>query len=356
MGILTLTLAGGLTAAAPAATAPAWLIVADVRGSYTIPYIQSDRELRVRLAFADSAATAATAVLRGPGGARVGRPVRVTPAMPVAVFRDLATGEYTLSVETLDLAGKVVQRQAFTQIGVGAVLAAIGDSLTEGYHGQGFTQENLDLKAADFPADTVSKDGRNFPQFAPTAFKHKPSVNCFQSWMTPLNDALTVAWKQPVFIANEGFGGYTAADTLAMMRENRNGWRTRMQQVRPNVWLIHLGVNDERAKAPAAEFAQNLRGIVDLLIADGAARPETLYIARPSYDYAEGAAAILKSYIVEIDRLVQERQLRHGPDFFAAFARDQEKWYGADPVHPGPEGMELMAALWAKTLAAHPPR
>jgi len=29
-------------------------------------------------------------------------------------------------------------------------------------------RECLALKAADFPADAVSKDGRNFPQFAPT--------------------------------------------------------------------------------------------------------------------------------------------------------------------------------------------
>jgi lysophospholipase L1-like esterase len=358
MGLLTLTLAGSLAATAPNAPAPAspaWLTVADAQGSYTLPYIQSDRELQVQLVFADAAPNVANLVLRGPTGKPVGRPVKVTDAMPTAVFPKLAAGEYTLNIEMLDAAGKVVSRQAFSRIGVGTVVAAVGDSLTEGYLGHGFKRDSLDLKAADFPPDAVSKDGRNFPQFAPTTAVHQPAVNCFQSWMSPLNDALTAAWRQPVFIANEGFGGYTAARTLAMMRENSNGWQTRMTQLRPSVWLIHLGVNDERGKVPAAEFAENLRAIVDILIADYAARPENIYLARPSYDYAEGAEPILKGYIAEIDRIVKERKLRNGPDFFATFAKDKAKWYGNDPVHPGPEGLELMAELWTKQLKGNAP-
>jgi lysophospholipase L1-like esterase len=344
MGVLTVSCAGGPD------VSTAWLTVADVQGHYTLPYIQSDRTLQVRLAGIGPAAVRGVAILRGPGGREGALPVPFTAERPEAVFRDLAPGEYTLAVELQDPAGRLVRRQAFNRIGVGAVLAAVGDSLTEGYLGLGFKQESLELKASDFPASAVSRDGRNFPQFAPTSHRYNPSINCYQSWLPALNDALAAAWKQPVFIANEGWGGYTAADTLAMMRENRDGWRTRMEQLRPATWLIHLGVNDERAKVPAGAFAKSMGAIVEILVAEFGARPERIYLARPSYDYADGAEAILKGNIAEIDRLVRERNLRAGPDFFAAFSTDKATWYGADPVHPGPAGMERMAQLWAETL------
>ncbi len=346
MGLLTLSVTGS------PAVSIAWMTVPDAQGSYTVPYIQSDRELRVRLTGVESEAMSGVTILRDSAGVTVGSPVRVTEASPEAVFSDLAPGEYALSVEMMDSAGKLVRHQTFNRIGVGTVLAAVGDSLTEGYLGTAFKRESLELKASDFPAAAVSRDGRNFPQFAPTSFKHYPTINCFQSWMTTLNDALSSAWKRPVFIANEGWGGYSAADTLAMIRENRDGWRTRMRQLRPTSWLIHLGVNDERALVPAATFAQNMSDLMTALIAEFGATPETIYIARPSYDYFGGAEAILKSYIAEIDHLVRERHLRAGPDFFAAFSRDKAKWYGEDPVHPGPEGMELIAHLWAEKLIA----
>jgi lysophospholipase L1-like esterase len=346
MGLLTLSLAGG------PAESIAWLTVPDVQGSYTFPYIQSDRDLRVLLTGSELANFRVVASLRDPTSSVSGHPVIVTAEQPEAVFHDLAPGEYALAVELLDPAGRLVRRLVYTRIGVGAVLAAVGDSLTEGYLGRAFQRESLNLKASDFPASAVSRDGRNFPQFGPTTHQYYPAISCFQSWMTTLNDTLSAAWKQPVFIANEGNGGYTAADTLAMIRENRGGWRTRMEQLRPTTWLIHLGVNDERAKVPAAVFAHNMGDLVDMLVLEFHACPENIYLARPSYDYADGAEAILKSYITEINRLVVERKLRAGPDLFAAFSTDQAKWYGEDPVHPGAEGMEWMAQLWADKLSA----
>ena len=35
------------------------------------------------------------------------------------------------------------------------------------------------------------------------------------------------------------------------------------RELRPRVWLIHLGVNDERGKVPALQFARNMEAIVD---------------------------------------------------------------------------------------------
>lgn len=325
------------------------LRVPDVQGSYTIPHIQTAPEIVFTVPFEDSAYRRARAVLTARGSDVIATCL-VTRDQSEARFAELAAGTYAIRIDYLDDIGNSVTSAMWHGIGVGTILAALGNSLTEGYHGHGFRRENLDLSAADFPADAVSLDGRNFPQFAPTTAVHKPEVNCFQSWMTRLNDGLTEAWQQPVFIANEGWGGYTSGQYLEMMRGNHGGWRDRMELLRPNVWLIHLGVNDERHQVSPESFAANMEEMIQLLMTNFKATPETIFVARPSYDYAPDAEAILSRYIARIDLLVAELGLQSGPDFFAAFARDKDKWYGADPVHPNPEGMDYMADLWLDAL------
>ena len=339
------------SAEASSADVTALIEVKDIKGSYAIPYIQSDRDLRVTVDFSAPGAVAAELRLEGP---EFHAEKTVGKASPTAVFKRLPAGEFQLAVAWRDGAGDSVAKAVYTRIGVGCVLGALGDSLTEGYHGQGFMRESLDLKASDFPAEAVSKDGRNFPQFAPTTFQHKPSVNCFQSWMSSLNDRLAEAWKMPVFVANEGWGGFTSANYLAAMRGNQGGWQDRMHQLKPSVWLIHLGVNDGRQKVSAEAFSANMREIVGILRTDYQADPSQIYLAYPSYDYTTETEEVLRSYIVEIDRMIAELGVRKGPDYFGAFSTDRVRWYGGDPVHPGVEGVELMAELWAKTLAAPP--
>jgi len=70
----------------------------------------------------------------------------------VVEFTGLPPGEYSLAVTGRDAAGKVVARPAM------------------------------------FPAEAVSGDRRNYPQFAPTAAHHGPDIHCFTSWMPRLND------------------------------------------------------------------------------------------------------------------------------------------------------------------------
>jgi lysophospholipase L1-like esterase len=325
------------------------LTVPDMKGSYTIPYIQSESDLHVRIIFPAFGPTRARLILLR-GDQPIAERER-TAAAPEVTISGLATGEYALRIGGLDASGQVTCSASWNRIAIGTVIGAIGDSITEGYHGHGFWRDDLDLKAAMFPPEAVSKDGRNFPQYSPTTAWHRPDINCFQSWMTSLNDLLAARWRQPVFIANEGYGGITTGAYLNTMRGDK-GWQARMKLLRPQVWLIHLGVNDERAKLPAATVAANLDAIVTILIQDYNAKPEHILIARPCYDYAEGAPEILQSYIAETDALIARRGLRHGPDFFAAYAVDKAKWYGDDPVHPNIEGMERMAQLWSEAIAA----
>jgi lysophospholipase L1-like esterase len=329
------------------------ITVPDIKGSYTFPYLQSERELRVRPVWAEGGPGQARVTLRL-GEREIGRAV-TSAEQPEAAWENLAPGEYTLRLEGLGDQGAVVSSATWERVGVGTVIAAIGDSITEGYHGHGFWQDDLNLRAEKFPPAAVSRDGRNFPQYSPTTWHHKPTVNTFQSWLTSLNDRLAAVWGQPVFIANEGYGGITSGATLRTMQGDK-GWQGRMKLLRPTVWLIHLGVNDERHKVTVEQFAANMEGIVEVLLRDYQAAPERILIARPSYDYAPGMAEVEQQYILKLDELIARRGLRHGPDFFAAYATDRARWYGTDPVHPNLEGIELMAQLWAETLVSALPK
>jgi len=333
-------------AAVPAARHTVWLRVPDVKGSYTIPYIQSSPDLDIRTAFPDPAVVRAEVqLLRGP--VRVAA-VETTPAAPLARFRALPPAEYAIRVLGITAEGTAVVDDCYERIALGTIIAALGDSITEGYHSQGFWRDRLELTPADFPAEVVSRDRRNYPQYTPTTAYHRPEVNCFASWMPRLNDLLAERWQHPVFIANEGWGGFTTGNYLRLMADP--GWQARMRLLRPTVWLIHLGVNDERHQVPAADVAANLAAIVSVLLTDYGADPARICISQPCYDYAPGAAALLTAYGREIDSLVAARGLRPGPDFFTAYSTGRETYYGADPVHPNLAGMKLMAELWAEAL------
>jgi len=281
-------------------------------------------------------------------GREVAAEKELAPGRSHVYFEHIGPGEYALEVWACDGSGREVWRQAYRRIGIGAVGAALGDSITEGYYGRGF-QRPEHLHAGLFPRDAVSADGRNFPQFAPTSAVHLPEVNCFESWMTDLNDLLAGSWRMPVLIANEGWGGSSTAVYLDRMRTDRN-WQERMRLLEPDLWLIHLGVNDERAGVPAAEFAANLEAIVRILLAEHGARARRILVARPCYDYAEGAEERLRAYCAEVDALVERRGLSPGPDLFAGYAQDRERWYGEDPAHPNVEGMAQMARLWHEAI------
>ncbi|MCK5804642.1 MAG: hypothetical protein KAI66_17525, partial [Lentisphaeria bacterium] len=153
---------------------PYWLRLSDIRGSHTIPYIQSGRNLDIQIDFGalPPSATNACVELRCEG--EKPRQRAATRTAPMAPFSELPAGEHSLTVTVKDEAGTQIRVVEYRDIGVGAVVAALGDSLTEGYNGHGFNRSSLDLAADDFPNDAVSADGRNFPQFSPTTAHHRP--------------------------------------------------------------------------------------------------------------------------------------------------------------------------------------
>jgi len=327
--------------------------VEDIQGTYTIPYVQSQRFLEISFRFSDPEAVGARATLRR-GDRIIAESEAKAPDFRVS-FPDLPPAEYTLVSEAMSKSGQFLGHRIYQRIGIGEIIAALGDSITEGYFGRGYRVEDLHLTADLFPAEAVSKDGRNFPQFAPTTQQHLPSVNCFEGFMTALNDRLSASWERPVFIANEGWGGITSGQYLERVRTDAN-WQRRMKALRPNLWLIHLGVNDERAKVSTEQFAANMEALVDCLINDYGVTPSGIFLAKPCYDFFDGASAILDGYNRQIERLVNEKRLSAGPDFYAAYAQDKPRWYGDDPVHPNVAGMQRMAELWGDALVKRFPK
>jgi lysophospholipase L1-like esterase len=128
------------------------------------------------------------------------------------------------------------------------------------------------------------------------------------------------------------------------------GWQDRAELLAPQLWLVHLGVNDERAHVSPDQMITNLERLANLLIEKYSTQPRHIILAKPSYDYWPQAPDYLKAYCYQIDKLIKKLNISPGPDFFAAFATDREKWYGRDPVHPGPEGMRYMARLWHESI------
>jgi lysophospholipase L1-like esterase len=326
--------------------------VHDAEGTYTIPFIQSGQQLDVRLHVRDPYATRTSVSIKS------GETLLTREAFYPGFTTDFAAvpaGEYEIEVTGHGNAGQQLFINTFCRVGIGAIIAAVGDSITEGYFGRGYFVENIDITAKLFPGEAVSTDGRNFPQYAPTAALNLPSVNTFESWMTALNDLLSADWRVPVFIANEGWGGITSGEYLEWAKNDAN-WQDRMKDLRPNAWLIHLGVNDERAFVSPSQFAANMDLLVELLIHQFGAAPERIWVAKPCFDYFPGAKTILEAYNEEIERLVMSQGLNLGPDFFAAYQKDKERWYGEDDVHPNEEGMKLMSGLWHAAITKNFPQ
>lgn len=150
-----------------------FLTVPDIRGTYTLPYIQSGPDLEVEAQMHDVRVAEVRLSLCRPG-----LEVRCESASverPRLRFAGLPSGDYVLDAVAFDGSGREVSRARLRNIGVGTVIAALGDSITEGYRGVGF-HRGEHLAPMLFPAEAVSRDRRNFPQFSPTTH-HQPGGN-----------------------------------------------------------------------------------------------------------------------------------------------------------------------------------
>ena len=309
-----------------------------------MPYIQTGSSLGV-------AASVVGSALPGGGGVEfvldLGRPSERTAFSFQAPFRatfsGLGKGVHTLDASIVDSDRHVQDRPGdhdrAIQIGVGDIIVAIGDSVTEGYDG---TAYDAPPYRSWLGVPVSSPDGRNYPQ---CGIGTGGSRDHWQeaSHLVALGSELERFAGYPVFILNEGVAGFTSGGYLARLSDP--AWVARIQALHPNRWMIDLGINDDQQGVSRTSFQANMQSIVDTLRTTYAADPAQITLAVPSRG---------SNWQPYIDNLVTPNGLSRGPDlatFYADHASDRPPLTAG--VHPTVAGHVQMARLWGLSLI-HP--
>jgi len=319
-------------------------------GIYLVPYIQSQPDLHFRLRVQDLPTESVVAVTLDPSGEA--RTMEVTGPTFEGTFDGVSKGDHTLSAvvyrqpQLIHMRGAVgvgdrVASARLTHVARGDIVAAIGDSTTEGNGGAVFGFIPNWVSALANAADWTSPDGRNFPQAGAVAHPAAPA-----SFTSTLGTMLEQARGYPVLVLNDGWSGATAEayshiTSSTTLADEYNA-------VRPNAWVINLGVNDPLTHQSPDQFDVSLHVIVEDLVQRYGAHNADIHVACPTYSRDarhDGEAG----YLPVIDRFRSTASLGAAPNFFAYY-RDVPGVL-ADEVHPNSAGYRDMAVQWAQALA-----
>jgi lysophospholipase L1-like esterase len=233
---------------------------------------------------------------------------------------------FVIDSEGTPVTGIATHDQAI-QVGIGDYYVAMGDSITRGF-------------GDSVSSDDVSQDGRN------TGGGYTPI----------LDDLLTGAKGYPQTVMNEGIGGTTSADGVALIPQ--------LLQKHPNAqrFLIMYGTNDSAIPIPSGlglqpddplypgTFKDNMQRIIDAInIAGKVAILAKAPVVLPVNDVRD---TMIQDYNLVIDELVANpaNQIPVAPpDFHAYFATQYTTEY-SDALHPNGFGYQSMANLWWQVL------
>jgi lysophospholipase L1-like esterase len=329
-------------------------------GNFRVPYIQTGPELNYALE------------LNGPPGRTIvdivldaGKPTQQVHRLHSppwsGTFRELGYGEHTLDArlyapeegapETLALVQPPVVAAHLDHVARGDIVAALGDSVTEGLGGNPYAPGEIDrlhyfpdwvaARQALAPVNpgAVSADGRNFPQAGGNL---KPASR--QGYLVSLAQSLGNAHGRPVLVINEGWSGITA-DGFLHVSESEH-FQHLVATTRPNIWLIDLGANDVLVKRPGNEYEQLMRGVVASLELKGAISAD-IHIACPSFR-AGATEPLQQTYLPAVNNMRSSLSLGPAPDFFGAY-RDHPE-LRQDWVHPSAAGYAAMARMWTDAI------
>lgn len=323
----------------------ATLSIIDENGvTFQIPHIQTSSTLTVSATLSSS--DGGVQFVLNPGMAT--EQIQIDMNAPFAVsFFELSKGTYTLEANIVDASHSVQAGSGasdrITQIAIGDIITAIGDSITEGWNGTNYGTTPI-TNWLEAPAESLSQDLRNYPQ-------HGPEGNTYRiSFLTELNDLLSVQLGYPVFIINEGRYGYTSGQYIDYMATEQ--WRNRQLALKPNRWLIHLGANDAWADEDAATYRTNLQTLITELQTSHSAPSSAIWLAKPSYYI--GYEVLESTYLPEIDMLINANGLQAGPDFYTHYQQNAQTQYD-DDIHPNLAGFTAMAELWATSISGVEP-
>lgn len=343
-----------------AAPVTATLDIPGPSGSFAVPYLQASPDLEFTVEHNGTADRSVVDVILDQGTPSE-RAVRLSAAPWQGVFHNLAYGEHTLdarlfvpeegTLPAITLAQPPVAVSHLEHVGRGDVVAALGDSISEGR-----TSAPLPAGAADrlgyFPdwvaardalapvsPDWVSADGRNYPQVS----QNNPGVSR-PGFEVDLGRRLADERGHPVVVLNLGWSGITA-DGFAHVVDS-DYLRSIVAITRPNSWLVDLGANDVLVHRAADEYGARLRAVMDGLGRLGATG-DHVHLACPSY--RSGATEEIETtYLPVVNDLRASMHLAAGPDFFSTY-RDHTE-LRSDWVHPSPAGYAVMADQWQAAL------
>jgi lysophospholipase L1-like esterase len=329
-------------------------------GHFLVPYIQTGPDLTVTLQ-TDRPDSAIQIVLdEGTAGARE---VWVDGSSPTTVFQGIGYGEHSLMArlffpvegtpEQVARGWVPAATAALLQVARGSIVAALGDSTTEGLGDGPFdspqrgalvaTGDWLQAGAVNANAGTnwVTADGRNYPQ-PDTVFRGRANP----SFAIDLARTLESELGHPVLVLNEGWSGITAEGYTHVVTSNE--LTTLFAATHPDIWLINLGVNDALVGRPGGELGGMLTSVVWSLETRYGAPASAIHLACPSWAKQVRRHNLEASYLPIINQLRAAAGLGAGPNFFAYY-RDHPDSI-EDQVHPNGVGYNAMATMWAQAV------
>ncbi|MDX6641496.1 MAG: hypothetical protein QOF12_2507, partial [Solirubrobacteraceae bacterium] len=229
-------------------------------------------------------------------------------------------------------------------VGLGDVVLAIGDSITEGYFGSG--SADLYTDPTTVPAGQASSDNRNFPQATYYAIGDSNSLAGFD---VDLSSLLTTDVGRPVFVLNWAVAGIRS-DTYAPIMDSAD-FQAAMAALDPDRAVMMFGTNDAGANRSPQDVVSSEQLIVDRLGTLGLA-PAQIWLSPPPYLTLASYQADVTAYQQPIRDLASTDGLHAGPDFYALFSGQPERLY--DGVHPDAQGFSQMARMWSDALAGLP--
>jgi lysophospholipase L1-like esterase len=315
----------------------------DKRGEIvTIPYISTSRSLTVS---ADADAGPVRFALYAAGQPEPTAEATDPDAPFAATFTDLPAGEFSLVAEQLDPAtGKPLASDEADQVGLGDVILAVGDSITEGYFGSG--SPDLYTDPTTVPAGQASSDSRNFPQATYYAIGDSNSLAGFDVGLSSL---LAQDVGRPVFVLNWAVAGIRS-DTYAPIMDEAN-FQTAVAALDPDRAVMMFGTNDAGANRTPQDVVSSEQVLVDRLATLGLA-PSQIWLSPPPYITLASYQANVTAYQQPVRDLATADGLHAGPDFYALFSGQPERLY--DGVHPDAQGFSDMARMWSDALAGLP--
>jgi titin len=304
--------------------------------SFPIPYIQTGSSLTVS---ASSSVGSLVTPIAGAKfildqGSTTQQTIYSMTSSPYTVtFQSVPKGTHNVTVYLIDSSNNIIAtggNDVATNIGIGDIYGAIGDSITNGNQGTGYSP-GIDMTSGEVDwtgAQVKSNDNRNYPV----------CQDSMPDSRIELNNNLENALGYPVFILNLGQTNVTSSLYISSLMQT-SWWQNNVNTIKPNKWLIHLGVNDNLYGVPKADWQSNIQWIINTLNATYNA--QSIFLATP----ATGTG--WDSYVSSL--VSGNADVILGPNFNTFYTNYPSLKY--DSFHPNDAGQIHMGYLWANSIA-----